>query len=97
MEMRPFGKTDFYAFAGAQGWDGHAPFFGEGQLADGMRYVLVLDRNGGCLVLDDDQAQFGGYVLDRKFHNAEAASAFAEHLGKPLTRYDFFVLGFKTV
>ena len=97
METRPFGKTDFYAFAGAHGWEGHPPLLGEGQLADGMRYVLVLDRNGGCLVLDDGQAQFGGYALDRKFHTVEAAREFAERLGRPLTRYDFFVAGFKVV
>lgn len=97
MEMRPFEKTDWDAFAGAQGWTEHPPLFGESQLADGMRYVLVLDRNGGCLVLDDDQAQYGGYMLDRKFHAVEVARTFAERLGKPLTRYEFFVLGFKVI
>lgn len=97
MEIRPFEKTDYDAFAGAQGWDNHPPLFAEDQLADGMRYVLVLDRNGGCLVLDDEQAQYGGYMLDRKFHGIEVARAFAGRLGKPLTRYDFFVAGFKVV
>jgi len=97
MEMRPFEKRDWDAFAGAEGWPDHPPLFGEGQFEDGMSYVLVLDKNGACLVLDDEQAQYGGYALERAFATPEDARAFAGSLGEPRTRGEMFLAGFREV
>ena len=97
MEMRSFEKTDWDAFAGAEGWADHPPLFGEGLFEDGAGYILILGRNSACLVLDDDQAQYGGYILVREFRTVEIARAFAERLGAPRTRYEFFVLGFNAL
>ncbi len=97
MEMRPFEKHDWDAFAGAEGWPDHPPLFGEGRLEDGMDYVLVLDKNGACLVLDDDQAQFGGYALERAFATPDDARAFGESLDELKTRGEMFLAGFREI
>ena len=97
MEMRAFEQHDWDAFAGAEGWPDHPPLFGEGQFEDGMDYLLVLDKNGACLVADDEQAQFGGYALVREFATQDEARAFAETLGEPKTKGEFFLAGFREV
>lgn len=97
MKMRPFEKRDWDAFAGAEGWSDAAPLFAEGRFEDGMEYVLVLDKNGGCLVADDEQAQYGGYALEREFATVAEAHAFAERLGEPKTKSEFFLAGFREI
>lgn len=97
VKMRPFEKHDWDAFAGAEGWSNAAPLFGEGKFEDGMDYVLVLDKNGGCFVADDEQAVNGGYALVREFAAPEEAHAFAERLGEPKTRGEFFLAGFQEI
>jgi hypothetical protein len=97
MKMRPIEKHDWDAFAGADGWPNAAPLFGEGRFEDGTDYVLVLDKNGGCLVADDEQAQFGGYTLVREFATSAEAHAFAERLGEPKSKDEFFLAGFQEI
>ena len=97
MKVHPFEKHDWDAFSGAEGWTDAQPLFGEGWFEDGMSYVIVLDRNGGCLVADDEKAEFGGYALDREFATPEDAQAFADALGEPKTRGEFFLAGFKEI
>jgi len=97
MHMRAFTQHDWHAFAGAQPWPDHPPLFGQGRLADGREYVLVLDPTGACLVIDDEQAAYGGYALERAFPAPAEARAFAEALGEPRTRGEFLVEGFHEV
>jgi hypothetical protein len=98
MQMREFTKSDWHGFTGAEPWENAQPLIAEGRLEDGMDWVLVLDRNGGCLICDDDQAQNGGYALSaRSFHSVEAARLFAAFLGEPKTKYEFFLAGFRKV
>ena len=98
MKMRPFERTDWDAFAGAEAWPcGGQPLIGEGELEDGTSYVLVLDPNGACLVVDDEQAINGGYAIVREFLSPEAALTFAESLGQPKLGGEFFMAGFRPV
>jgi len=97
VKMRPFEKHDWDAFAGAEGWSNTAPLFGEGKFEDDTNYVLVLDRNGGCLVVDDEQARFDGYAMVREFASPQEAQAFGERLGEPKTKGEFFLAGFREV
>ena len=97
MEMREFTRRDWDAFAGAERWPDAAPLIGEGAFADGERYVLVLDATGGCMIADDEQADYGGYQLRRAFLSQAEARAFAERLGNPDHKLDLFVRGFRKV
>jgi hypothetical protein len=102
MEMREFTSHDWSAFAGAEAWhatsaEGALPLIADGAFDDGMSWVLVLDRNGACLVCDDEQAAFGGYALRRTLLSAAEARAFATSLGTPKTRGEFFAAGFTAV
>jgi hypothetical protein len=97
MELRSFTRHDFDCFGGAERWSDAEPLLAEGKFADGMDWVLVLDRQGACLVCDDDQAANGGYALNRPFLSAADARAFATELGDPKTRGYFFVAGFTAV
>ena len=97
MKTREFDRHDWDAFEGAEGWSDHPPLIAEGELEDGMGYALVLDRNGACLVLDDEQAQYGGYALRRAFAGPDEARAFAESLGEPKMKGEFILAGFREV
>lgn len=98
MQMRPFTQNDWNAFTGAEGWSAdEPPLFGEGTFADGTPYVVVLDRNGGVVVADDEYAAEGGHALDREFDTLDDARTFAESLGAPKERCEFFRAGFKTI
>jgi hypothetical protein len=97
MELREFTKTEWYGFAGAERWPDSEPLLAEGAFADGMLWVLVLDRQGACLVCDDPQASYGGYALNRPFLSAAEARTFAASLGDPGTRGAFFAAGFAAV
>jgi len=97
MELREFTRHDFDAFGGAERWSDAEPLIAEGTFADGMGWVLVLDRQGACLVCDDSQAAYGGYGLNRPFLSAADARAFAVSLGDPKTRGYFFVAGFTAI
>jgi hypothetical protein len=69
-------RVDWLNFAGAQGWDdGAQPLICEEQLVDGTYCVLVLDLTGGCLLLDDEQMEFGGYQLLHDFSSQAEARA----------------------
>lgn len=89
MNLRTFKKTDWYGFAGAEGWGINEPLITEGTLANGMDFTLVLDRNGALLVLDDENAIYGGYLLKEKFETEQEAREFAEKIGEPKTKEDF--------
>ena len=97
MEMREFTKGDWSAFAGAERWADALPLIGESAFAGGERYVLVLDATGGCMVADDEQADYGGYQMRRAFLSQADARLFAERLGNPAHKLDFFVRGFTKV
>ena len=99
MELRELTRHDFDAFGGAEAWRemGANPLIAEGAFANGMGWVLVLDRQGACLVCDDTQAAFGGYSLSRPFLSPAEARAFAATLGEPKTRGEFFIAGFTAV
>ena len=97
MELRDFTRYDFDAFGGAERWPDAEPLLAEGTFINGMRWVLVLDRQGACLVCEDAQAAFGGYMLARPFLSPADARAFAASLGEPATRGQFFIAGFTAV
>ncbi len=97
MELREFTRHDFDGFGGAERWPDSEPLLAEGTFEDGMRWVLVLDRQGACLVCDDAQSAFGGYGLARPFRSAAEARAFAASLGDPKTRGYFFIAGFTAI
>ena len=99
MELREFTRHDFDAFGGAEAWSDQdaKPLIADGTFANGMGWVLVLDRNGACLVCDDEQAAFGGYALVRPFLSPAEARAFAATLGEPKTRGELFLAGFTAV
>ena len=97
MELRTFSRTDWHGFAGAERWSDSDPLIADGMFANGMGWVLVLDRQGACLVCDDTQAAFGGYSLSRPFLSPAEARAFAATLGEPKTRGEFFIAGFTAV
>ncbi len=97
MQMNTFSKHDWSAFAGAEGWHDAAPLIGEGNFANGERFVLVLDATGGCLVADDEQADYGGYQYLCPFLSQQDARAFAERIGEPGHKVEFLLAGFKKV
>lgn len=99
MEAKQFDRHDHDAFAGAEGWpDGAAPLIAHSAFADGTAFVLVLDKTGGCLVVDgDEQNQYGGYVLALPFPTQAAARVFAAGLGEPRSRDDFLTVGFQAI
>lgn len=90
MKMRSFEASDWDAFAGAEGWLDSMPLICEGEFEDGMGYTLVLAKNGGNLIADDEMAERGGYVLARELATVEEARAFADRLGQPKTKREFF-------
>jgi len=95
--LREMNQSDWLAFAGAEGWHNEQPLIAEGHLNDGTAYVLVLDRTGGCLILDDEQAEYGGYQLERSFCSQASARLFAyDHLSVP-TKASFLAAGFEVV
>ena len=86
MESRQFEKEDWYAFAGATGWDdGRLPLLAKGNLADGREYVVVLDATGGCLMVQDDEEtnNEGGRAFECPFPTQAAALAVARGIGEP--------------
>ncbi len=97
MELREFTRHDFDAFGGAERWPDAEPLIADGAFANGMGWVLVLDRQGACLVCDDDQSAFGGYAIARPFLSPADARAFAATLGEPKTRGEFFLAGFTPI
>ncbi len=101
MNVREFQKQDWSAFAGCEAFPGTdtetLPLFASGTFENGEEFVLVLDRNGACLVADDEQAVYGGYCLELPFPLQATARAFAEGIGEPRHKLDFFLLGFKPI
>jgi len=96
MKMDEFTRSAWDAYAGAEAWPNRdLPLIGRGAFEDGEEYELVLDCTGGCLVLDDEWAEAGGYVLELPFPTQAAALAFAEGMGEPDHKLDLFMLGFK--
>lgn len=103
MELREFQREDYYAFAGAAGWDdGKAPLIGKGNFADGREFVMVLDATGGCLMVQDDEEtnNEGGRAFECPFPTQAAALAFARGIEEPCDGSgprelaDFLALGF---
>lgn len=100
--FRPFSANDWLGFAGAERFaDGSEPIIAEGRftLAAQRDWLLVLDANGGCLmVADDPQTNFGGYALQHAFVSpAEAQAWFAEAIANPAHLLDFILAGFEKV
>ncbi len=50
-----------------------------------------------CLVLDDEQARYGGNALAHGFATPGEARAFAESLGERKTRGELLLAGFREV
>ena len=97
MELREFTPHDWYGFSDVEQWPDSVPLLAKGRFENGMDWVLVLDKNGGCFIADDAQGPYGGYMLERKFASAAEARLFAKVLGEPTHRFDFFVAGFKAI
>lgn len=101
MRMNEFDRTAWHNFAGCESWSGERqtlPLIGEGRFENGQRYCLVLDRTGGCLMVEDDLVNdFGGRCLEMAFPSQAAARAFAVGIGEPKTMTEFLVLGFREV
>lgn len=102
MRTRTFEKHDWDAFAGCEAFpatdaEKELPLFASGTFENGEEFVLVLDSTGACLVVDDDQAAYGGYCLELPFPTQATAQAFAEGIGEPKHKMDFFLLGFKPI
>lgn len=96
LPLRPFDEQDWAGFLGASAFaDGAEPVIGEGRFADGMGFVLILDATGGCLVAEDEEADFGGYQLLREFANVGEAHAWAQlRLAGASTLAEFQAAGF---
>ena len=95
MEMKPFEKTDWYGYAGAESWpNGDLPLIGQGKLTTGEEFELIIDATGGCLMLDDEQAEAGGYTLELSFPTQGAAKALAAGIETPARKLDILTLGF---
>lgn len=97
--FRPFTRTDWDAFAGAEPFpDGAEPIAAESQftLAAKRRWIVILDATGGCLLVENDaQSEAGGYCLDHAFASpAEAQAWFAKQVGNPAHLVDFLMAGF---
>lgn len=100
--FRPFTRTDWDAFAGAEVFAGDVePIAAEGTftLGAGRNWFVVLDATGGCLVVEGDpQTEHGGYCLDRAFTTpAEAEAWFRTEVGAPAHLLDFLTAGFARV
>ena len=101
MRMEEFDRQAWMSFQGCAGWstaDGREcePLIGEGRFADGTRYCLVLDRTGGCLLVEDDPVNdYGGRVYPAGFPTQAAARAFASGIGEPQSLDAFLSLGFR--
>ena len=97
MKLSEFTNTQWQSFAGASGWgNGASPMYCEDRLADGRRFILVLDATGGCILVegDDEVNDAGGRVLMRPFSTQQAARAFAREIQPPYTLDDFLAHGF---
>ena len=98
MEAREFGRHDWDGFAGAERWGEAPPLMAVGKFADGREVVLVLDRTGGCVLVEDDpQNDAGGYVLALPSPTQLAAKAFARGMGEPQRLEDFLAVGFEAI
>ena len=99
MNAREFTNHDWDAFAGCERWaDGAEPLMALGALETGKEVCVVLDRNGACLMIeDDDQNDYGGHVLEMEFPTQAAARAFAIGMGEPKTKDECLRYGFKAI
>ena len=98
MDMREFTKSDWSAFCGAEAWpDGAKPLVGGGLFENGTEYVLVLDSNGGCAVINAEDGDLDNYALDMPLLNQSEARVLAQRLDQPRHRIDFLLAGFKQV
>ncbi len=88
MRMNEFDRAAWNSFAGCEPWSGERetlPLIGEGRFENGQRYCLVLDRTGGCLMVENDLVNdFGGRCLEMAFPSQAAARAFAIGIGEPV-------------
>jgi hypothetical protein len=103
METREFREHDWHGFQGAEAWhatsaEGALPLIATGTLENGKEYVVVLDRNGAALLIEDEeQTDFGGWQICLPFPTQHAARAFATGLGEPKRKSDFFQVGFEAL
>jgi hypothetical protein len=78
LRIRKFNESDWNAFAGAESWTDGNPLFLEGKFTDNTEFVIVLDKNGGCLMVEDNPINDeGGYQLTFKLATQEAGLTFA--------------------
>lgn len=91
MEMRPFGKHDWYGFAGAESWDDYASLISTERTST---HLVILDKNGGNVFFDINKLEEGMYLV-HEFKNHEEAREFARKMGNPQTPKDFIKFGFK--
>ena len=102
METREFREHDWHGFEGAEAWhatsaEGALPLIATGTLENGKEYVVVFDRTGGCLLIEDEEQSDGGWQLILPFPTQQAARAFAAGLGEPKRKSDFFQVGFQSL
>jgi hypothetical protein len=90
MEMRPFGKFDWYGFAGAEGWEDSPPLMSTEATST---HLVILDKTGGNVYLDEDGEDI--LILDHKFKTPEEAREFARKIGDPKTVEEFKKFGFQ--
>lgn len=103
VEIRSFRDSDFYGFAGAEEFaDGSQPLMCEHQFADGSGLCLVISKDLSCALFNDadgepdEQTNYGGYLLDNHFKNADEAIAwFALVRSMLVSKESVLALGFK--
>ena len=103
MDVNEFRERDWYGFQGADAWhatsaEGALPIIAKGTLENGKEYVVVFDRNGAALMIEDEeQTTYGGWQICLPFPTQRAARAFASGLGAPKCKSDFFLVGFEPI
>lgn len=102
-EIRSFKETDFYGFAGAEEFaDGSQPLICDHTFADGSGFLMVISKELTSVLFSDAQgnpdrqSEFGGYLLDNNFKNAEYATFWFNLVRPMLTSKDaILALGFE--
>ncbi len=95
--FREISEDEWEIFTGAQSWNDEEPLISEGHLNDHTPYFMLLDRNGGCILLYDSQDQQGCLQLNLEFaHQAEARAFIYDNIQR-LTLECFINAGFMEV
>ncbi len=109
IKLKPFTKSDWMGFAGAEGWsDGSKPLIGEIDVELGpprhqtMEGLIVVDRSGVQIHLTDEETgeTMSWMFTHRDFQvedNKEAAIGIAKSIESPITSRKLLRMGFSVI